>query len=887
MAIEIEKEQAQGETRPARAIALSAKDEKDRFKAILLAVIENRDGQLFALIPPGKPREYPLRRKNGQDEIRDWALGEYIEAFSTNGRTANYEAARVAIWQELGAPAQDRETPAQDNQEKRGRERPKGKLSEEDETALYVIGQFKDWQENGPYPGSLFVRIPYLKDTRGLTLGEPAQLSARYTGLWYLPGQDKPPIQMIDAAFYYTDVTYPHASAKNRPYTGTLKAVNGRGQEKIFPFTGEELQDRKNNKFKSFAKWPQSIPVQARLLDAMEALLKSDLATVKHEQVDSLGYAETREHGLIYALANGIETPRVACGFIPNEKAPIVAPDLISAGNGYQGTEKKIKLSDNIWKLIFEGRNEEDQIRIVAKMGALMYTWFPPGTIEQAGRLPFYIETVGASSCGKTPEDNMIKSLQGVGFRYDSPPFLTLDDTKASAPARMQIMKHLGYSDDDRKSSPGAPGFQGEHSARKRHINYYADGQGAGSRYYDHATRIASRGEPQGLALGTSNYDHAIYALTTPDLDEDPIEYRACTFVVAPGHEIRTEENSRAIFDHKEEIYGMGRAARAWLMSEYNRDPIALREYIQDMGARARATMRDLFPYDWEETKQENHCRIFLWGALIWLDFLAKHGREQSYFSQKMTSLLAGIVEDRAIRSDYLNQMIKKRDGGADLGEFVLDAIRFTLANRRAYIIAQNGEPLILGELPPGYGLSSFGYFQHTSLGGLPNDPDYVWDHAHTPLGHYMKRSHTIAFTMNELYAGALVPYAREQKRELPRIDEIKKRLLDTGLLAIKQAKIKGRNNDYLVISLEKLDLPGCALVDTEEEDETRDLLAEADKVVGIAQARADSAVLPAPAPMQGELAMNDHAGRSTAPARPVELAPATNSDPFSFDPMA
>lgn len=878
MSVDINDVQSQGDTRAARAPAPSAKEEKARFHAVLSSVIEKRDGQLIACLP--HLGERPLRRKNGQDDVRDWALSEYIERFTVNGRTANYEAARADIWREMGEPAQDRAQDAQgEPEEKRGRGRPKSKLSVDDETALSIIAEFSDWQDDGPFPGSLYARVPYL--------GEHIALSKRYTGLWYLPGQEKPPTRLIDAALYYTDVTYPHASAKNRPHTGTLKAVNGRGQEKLFPFSGNELRDRENNKFKHFAKWPQDIPTQARLLNAMEALFTSDPATIWHEQVDALGYSEAPGQGLVYALANGIETAR---GFIPNEKAPVVAPDLISAGNGYQGTHEKTKVTDDVWRLIFEDIEEEDAIRIAAKMGAMMYTWFPPGTVESAGRLPFYIETIGTSSAGKTPEDNILKSLQGIGFRYDSPPFLTNDDTKASAPARMATMKYLGYSDDDRKCSPGSPGFLGEHIARKRMINYYADGQGAGSRYYDHATRIASRGEPQGLALGTGNYDHAVYALSTPGLDEDPVEFRACTFVVAPGHQIRTEENSRAIFAKKAEIYATGRAARAWLMHEYNRDPKGLQQYLQDLGARAGATMRELFDYDWEETKQKNHCRLLVWGVLAWLDFLAKYGpgREQGYLYQKLTYLLSGIVEDRAIRSNYLNELIKKRDGGSDLGEFVLDAIRQALAQVRGHIVDQNGSPLTPDDIPPDYALDALGYYTRPVLGAT-SDTENIWDHSHAVLGHYMRRSHTIAFRMDALYSVALAPHARETKYALPSMSEIKKRLLETGLLAEEQKRVKGRNERVLVISLERLALPGREMIDTEEEAEKQSLLAEVDKVVDIAQARADRAPSSAPAPApRHQLAQGQAGTSSPAPApREPEILETDSDDIFSFDPYA
>ena len=858
-------------------LAVTDQIEIDRFATILGEHLEvNSAGKAcIAVSFDGATKLLPIATKRDCGNARSWASAEYLARFpgAKRPKLANFEDARALLCMRI-APSEDTQ---EEPQEKRGRGRPKSKLTEEDREAINTILDFADWKEDGPYPGSLFVRVPYLTDTRGLALGDdPAKLSRRYTGMWYMAGQEKPPTRLMDAALYYADVTYPHASAKNRPHSGTLQAVNSRGREKSFPFTGNELRDRENNKFKNFAQWPQDIPNQSRLLNCMEALYTSDPRTRWHEQLDHLGYAET-DQGLIFALCNGIETAR---GFIANENAPIIGADLISAGNGYQGTEERLKPSEDVYRAIFECIAECDQVRIAAKLGALMYTWFPPGCVENAGRLPFYIETIGTPSCGKTPEDNFIKAHQGLHFRYDSPPFLTNDDTKASAPARMQIMKHLAYSDDDRKCSPGAPGFQSEHAARKRHINYYADGQGAGSRYYEHATRIASRGEPQGLALGTGNYDHAFYALSTPGLDEDPIEFRACTFVVG-SRSIRSEENSRAIFEQKAALYAMGRAARAWLMNEYNRDKGALRDYIQDLGARANATMRDLFPYDWYESKQKNHCQVLIWGLLAWIDFLGKYGpgREQGYLYGKLSSLLGTVVEDRAARAEYLSDLIKGRESGADLGEFVLDAIRATLAARRAYIVDQRGEPLTLADIPPDYGLSSFGYFQHTALASASDSPDYQWDHAHVPLGHYMKRSRTVAFSMNELYASALTPYAREQKRDLPRIDELKKRLLESGLISEKQQWIQGRNLYYIVIDLDKLDLPGRELVDLAEEEERADgweALNAQDKVVNIEQARAGRGISAQVA--QGEKAVNGDGA-------PI-LGEIEYLDPFDFDPM-
>ncbi len=901
MVMEIKEVSAQDDRPP--GVPLTDKDVIGRFRSILLSVVEIKQDGITARLPldNGRVKSCPLRKTRGDDPVRSWAYLEYARLYPMDKKpsVANYEDARADIWLQAdiaeGEPGQDAQA---GREEKRGRGRPKSKLSEEDAQALYIIRTFNDWQEDGPYPGSLFVRVPPITDTRGLDLGDPARLSRRYTGMWYLPGQDKPPAQTINVALYYPDVTYPHSSAKNKPHTGTLKAVNWRGEAKLFPFTGNELRDRENNKFKHFAKWPQDIPTQARLLNTMEALFNSDPATIWHEQIDTLGYVETEKQGLIFALTNGIETAR---GFIPNEKAPVIGPELISAGNGYQGVEEKLKPSDDVYRLIFEGIEEEDAIRIAAKLGALMYTWFPPGTVEQAGRLPFYVDSVGSPSCGKTPEDNFIKSHEGVGFRYDSPPFLTNDDTKASAPARMQIMKHLAYSDDDRKCSPGAPGFQAEHASRKRHINYYADGQGAGSRYYEHATRIASRGEPQGFALGTSNYDHAIYALSTPGLDEDPVEFRACTFVVS-SREIRTEENSRAIFEKKTELYAMGRAARAWLMHEYNRDPRALREYLQDLGARAGAEMQKAFPYDWYESKQKNHTRILVWGVLAWLDFLAKYGpgREQGYLYQKLTYLLSGIVEDRAIRADYLYQMIQKRDNGSDLGEFVIEAIRECLARPTAHIVGADGKALTESDIPPDIALNALGYFTRPVLGGTTTDnPDEIWDHPHAILGHYMKRSHAIAFRMDTLRSMALAPYARDpdHKRELPSTEEIKKRLLEAGVLSEAWGRIhyekggkqdargRDRNDRILVISLDLLALPGRGMVDTEEEAEKQSLLAEVDKVVNLEQARADRGLSPAPV-AQGEQVMN---GRPASRATDLGVTHLTveNEDPFSFDPYA
>lgn len=816
---------------------VDAKEHKQRVYEMLRSRVEDQgeQGAFIDISPLGDgSRLYPLPDKNKGGEPRDSILSLYIDQYGITAPVATYSAALADLWREIGEPpAQDR---AQANRsgseaEKRERGRPKAKLSPDDIAALEAISMFSDWQANGPYPGSLYARVPYITDARGFSYAIPKDLSEKYTGMWYLPGQEKPPVRKTDIAFYITDCTYPHASSKNKPYAGTLRIVNARGQEKIMPFTAQDLQEKESYKFTHFGTWPQDPALQNRLKNCLQALFVSDPATIWHEEVDSLGYIESETHGLVYALANGIET---AQGFLYNEKAPIVAPDIISPGNGYHGTDEKIKVSDELWQQVFNV-DDESQARIAAKMGAMMYTWFPPGTVDQAGRSPFYVETIGSPSCGKTPEDNLLKSLQGVTFRYNSPPFTTLYDTVPTAPARMQVMKYLAYSDDDRKHSPGSgaiPGarFLAEHTNRKRMITYYADGAGAGTRYYGKgaAMHIGNRGEPQGLAMGTGNYDHAIYALSTPGLDEDPIEYRACTFVVS-AREIRTTEENATIFAQAKEIYATGRAARAWLMRLYNKDRGALRQHLQDTGARARAIMRELFDYEWYETKQQNNCAVMIWGVLVWLEMLKTYGRENCYLAEKLRELLPAIVYDRASRAEYLKNLIEQREGGANLGELVIEAIRQTLAQGAAYIIKQNGDTLAPDDIPEEYAMQSFGYTPRPVVGATTDSPDEIWDHARMVLGHYMKRSQSIAFRMDAL-ANALKPYARDKGHSLPRMDELKERLTSSGVLIEKVATIRGKSDRYLIISLDKLDLPGRAMIDEEELEEQRELQAEADE---------------------------------------------------------
>src|SRR6266849_291926 len=265
MTMAIDKEQAQG----------GAKEQKERFKTLLTEVVKCHEGQLSVYIPPDNPREYPLRRKNGDDPVRAWALGEYINRYGENGKVANYEAARAELWLERGEPAQENE--GQGQEQGRGRGRPKSEQSIAEKFALEAIKKYHDLSLPARKPGAFYFRVPYLKDEPGL--------SRLYTGIWYVT--EKSITRLLDAAVYPLEVRRPQREGKTLVTSGRLKFVTTQGRERVLPFDNVVLKDGIETKLVGDVIWPQLPTDRYRLIEAINEVL---FTIPVQDYADSLGW---------------------------------------------------------------------------------------------------------------------------------------------------------------------------------------------------------------------------------------------------------------------------------------------------------------------------------------------------------------------------------------------------------------------------------------------------------------------------------------------------------------------------------------------------------------------------------------------------------------------
>ena len=457
--VSIDPERAQLDAPPARS-PVDDREQKARFKTILEDRLDVREHGLFVNIARegDEPEYYPLPRKSLNDDVRAWALGEYIERYHIKGIATNYAAALAAIWQVHRRNIQAAPE-GEEKSEKRGRGRPKAQLSPEVQAAIEIIHRTAVPPEGAQYsasaPGSFYARVPFMPGN--------LECSSLYTGTWHVT--EKGATRLTDIALYPLTLTRPHSASKSADFSGSLRAVNARGRELIVEFDRETLAQGLDAKFKGFASiWPELPTRKYQLLEALNAALAWDKVST-HDSHDSLGWVVL--NGELQWLANnGVETAR---GFIPSDRAAIVAPAMSMGGNGYRADGERRELNADIWELCLEKLNPLGMVRRLSKLGAWARLKFPEGTVDHPGVLDFVIETVGdGTGQGKSAEDNRLLALDGLDFSWDKGTYLTERDTLPARSHAMERVKYCLYTDFDRKARPGNRyKFEQQHASRR------------------------------------------------------------------------------------------------------------------------------------------------------------------------------------------------------------------------------------------------------------------------------------------------------------------------------------------------------------------------------------------------------------------------------------
>jgi len=801
-----------------RRTAQDAQAETERFYILLSPRVHIQYGSISIELPttPGKTGLYPLSPKQSKnDQVQDWAMGEYGKLYPDEREPLirNYKAARSQVERTTDIPDDAQIEPQAEQPQESAQDRPASQRSKRNAAIVQAVQKLKDFSVPAREVGVHYARVPY------------TEMSAGFTGIWRL--DPVKPSRLLDCAIYFTDINRPHAESKSLEYSGTLVAINAQGEEKKIPFSRDALEDKGlDAKLLGFADWPTLPTDKYRLQEALKHLMREKNVKI-HDEYPSLGFASHSELGLVWIANNGIET---AQGFLSSKEAPFTAPVLFSPGNGYRALADLpafAELKEDLWSLLLDKLNSDNWARMYGKLGAVMRVLFPEETVQQAGKLDFVIETVGdGSGQGKSAEDNFVLSLFGADFTWNRPPLLTTDDTSPSRPRTMEAMRYLPFMTEDRKARENNPQFAKQHETRKKLIEQYADNTGGGSKMGNYGRNVVSRGNPQGVPFMTGNVDHGAYGLRSDAGEEEATEWRVCTFLLTPD-EKADYKTSTLIDARRRELTAWGTYERRWIMQQYNADRSAFMLRVQGWRAQAEERVQAICA-EWPHTRPMNVCIDIVWGMIARQAFI-EDMLPQTYTTHFLWNWIELVtipfIENRLARAQFLQAIIASRQSGLNLGDFVLDTLRYALGTSQ-YCIASQQEKLLQPEDVP-LSLTKFGMKLDQTLEGN----EIYRPGQHGILGYYLARKDAIAFNFSILYP-LLEVAAQKPKYPLPTKKDFKRAFAETGLPFVKRdeygeivrpyttEKINGKPDQYITLPLRALYPVGVAQEGDDEEEE-------------------------------------------------------------------
>jgi hypothetical protein len=705
--------------------------EQQELRAILTQHTQLQGDRAVLLVPhaEGTPLTYSLTSQ----AARSWVFSQY--AASHQGiipLLQSYKLACLAVYTSLLdaiSPGEEEE------QESNVREPSKAEKLE------MAVREHCDWIRP-----AIDARAEYAR------VYEPVEVR----GLYRLDGYRT--CRLTDAYGKIYRVTRPQASSRFAHYS-TIYAgfCNDKGEIRYLSFTNEQiLTDELANKLVAFASYPR-LDVQRRYLSEALALLSREEGTQVQDQSESLGWQGQADGTLLWGMANGVEDEEE--GFILADKAPYIAPDIPSAGNGFYGVSVPLPSPDSshaVMDCLLNRYTESEEVRcIIASLigiqSALMLPsdTLPEGIALENGTLRFSPDIVGPSRHGKNRLLNMLLSGYGVRFQWNTSPLLSLDKgSKDSAIGRNELMATMGhhlYADADHKASPDVPEFETQHATRQSTISMFFDGPTGGVVGKQRGGKRA-RAVPRGGNIRTCNYDHAPYSIEN---QEEMIEARACTFVWPDGV-IGNYEASRFFDQHRIEYYAYWQAYRRWIMCKYRMDKAAFTDSIRDWYDLAHdiASDTEVSKGEWAYEDHRNQATVIVLGIMVWQQFLLEEypGCFMSYWLDERQD---SIVAARAQRSTHIKKMVTARADKTSPDIFVVDALRSLLSSHQVYIRSQKDQVLTepeLVDLP--FGMSEMGYRSDTRIvtEERARTEVEVWNSGNRAIGYLVHKKQDIAF---------------------------------------------------------------------------------------------------------------------------------------------
>jgi len=775
---------------------------------ILLETLHARllsTGLYFTIMQGESTREVPARAKRGEERLA-WLFVKqfYEETHNTRLSLQAYNRAIEAYALQLAIAAKpDEDKSEEDEKAAKGQVKRNIALNRELEKAATRLYNAR----------SINYRYLSIEDDRVF-------LDRCFRGIWRVGEATKVPVHLFEASIDQVKATRPIAGSTSKDYTISFRLTNRYGHTRpiVFDSNDRELAGLAAQCI-GFCSLPENRFQKECLLEAIKEIVQ-DEGTIIQDETDSLGWFNHNDLGKVWVLSNGVETP---AGFLPGQKAPFLAPKILSPGNGYYGCEVPAP-TDEAMSLLLNDLLPQGKPLLAGLLGLAARAMLPIPNDDTPGMVRFCSEIIGPSRHGKTRVINALLSLNGSKFSYNQATLLNYQGGNDSSIGRGGLASYMRYqlfSDFDHKASPENSQFEKIHKLRADTNNIYADNTGGGTVGRQHGG-IRARAKPTGALIRTSNYDHLDYSLRH---DEDMEENRVCSFVwprdltSETGYARANDEVSHKLEEVRLGLYSWGVAFRKWIM-QY--DQALWESYIEEMYQGARGLVYGNSG-EWACDLHRNQTVELIVGLLIWQDFI-NQTYENSFMNEWISKQLDQVIEDRKARCVFIGNKASTHSTRNELRDFVTRIIRQSLHTHQLYIVSQQDKDLTKDDTS--YQLDLLGYKRYASsdIGNL------IYERGDRQIGYLVNRGTSVAFITN-LLLDNLTREADKNHFDLPDKNELLTLLVEAGVISSDKAgkssqlvKINGKPGRYLVMPLSVI-YPQEAIEPGEEasldEDET------------------------------------------------------------------
>lgn len=665
--------------------------------------------------------------RKGTNDARKWVFNQYQERYGRLPLISTYNQACVKVEATLFVATAS----IDEQEEQEAQEDEEGKPRNPVDELVELVSSRADWTSQAIDVRATYARVP---DT---------DIALR--GLWRVDGRKSK--RLTDAYVQVLRVERPHSDNKHARYRSlALRFIDSNGVVKDITVTDEQmLGNDLTNKLSVFASYPETDIEKRYFSEAIQGLAR-DKKTVVQDQTETLGWQATTEGKLVWSMVNGCES---LDGFIPRADAPFLSPDIPVLRHGYYGQAIEdgtiTANSDDWWELRLKrfALHPDVQAWQLATIGLTAIVMLPEGIAPDGigienGTLRISPELVGEAGSGKSRELNNTLVAFGTRFMWDTPPLLSSGgsgrgDTNIGRNSLMSMLRYHIIPDFDHKAAPGTSDFPKQHETRNSTISNYVDGTTGGTRS-SRTGKANARDVPAGCPVRTCNYDHAQVSI---DEGNEMIERRACTFVW-PKELRGNDEVSRLLDKTRLQGYATWQGYRLWVMEQTGNALETFKAMVSDLADMSHAIVSDA-DYTWAYETHRNHAELIVLGVLLFQQFLEAK-RPGYWLFQWLDNTTSVLLENRAKRSTYIQELIAKREDEKGVESFTLITLRYLLSTMGVYIRSQQDTLLIESDIEgKPYSLKDVGYRS------VVRDGVETWEAGRQCIGYLIPKGQYIA----------------------------------------------------------------------------------------------------------------------------------------------